>query len=132
MKIKKTVSSINDYVPEQEKKMESAPDLIPQAEAYENPDEEKAAKIDRLPRGSYTIYTDGGCDVNSGGKGGATCVIVDSDGNVARKCSEGYFATTNIRMEMRAVMLGLDQVEPGSKIHLYSDSQYTLNCLSGV
>lgn len=41
-------------------------------------------------------------------------------------------ATTNNRMEMRAVMLGLDQVEPGSEIHLYSDSQYTLNCLSGV
>ena len=116
----------------QEKKTESASGLNSRAAIYENPDEGEAAKMGRLPKGRYTIYTDGGCDVNPGGKGGAACVIVGSDGNVVRKCSEGYFATTNNRMEMRAVMLGLDQVEPGSEIHLYSDSQYTLNCLSGV
>lgn len=116
----------------QEKKAEAASGSNPEVGICENPDEAATAKIDRLPMGSYTIYTDGGCDVNPGGKGGAACVIVDSDGNVVRKCSEGYFATTNNRMEMRAVMLGLAQVEPGSEIHLYSDSQYTLNCLSGV
>lgn len=92
----------------------------------------QADKRNLLPKGSYAVYTDGGCEVNPGGKGGAACVIVDSDENVARKCSEGYFATTNNRMEMRAVLLALEQVESGSEIHLYSDSLYVLNGISGT
>ena len=92
----------------------------------------QADKRNLLPKDSYAVYTDGGCEVNPGGRGGAACVIVDMNGKVLQKWSEGYFATTNNRMEMRAVLLALEQVEPGSEIRLYSDSQYVLNCLSGA
>lgn len=83
-----------------------------------------------LPAGEYTVYTDGGCERNPGGRGGAACVIIGK-GGVKKAYSEGYWSSTNNRMEIRAVMMALEKIAPGSGITLFSDSLYVLNCLSG-
>lgn len=80
----------------------------------------------------YTIYTDGGCAYNPGGPGGIGVVVINNETKERVEISKGYKATTNNRMEILAVIEGLKVTEPGASITLYSDSQYTLNCMSGV
>lgn len=81
--------------------------------------------------GAYIVYTDGGCAVNPGGPGGATCVVTAPDGAVA-ELSRGYFSTTNNRMELTAVIMALEAIPGDAPVCLYSDSQYVLNCMSGA
>lgn len=77
----------------------------------------------------YTVYTDGGCLVNPGGPGGIGIVIISADGT--KEISRGYRATTNNRMEMRAVLTALQALPEKCLIHIYSDSQYVINSLAG-
>lgn len=49
---------------------------------------------------SFEIYTDGGCDVNPGGRGGYGVVIIDRATGEYREISGGYDHTTNNRMEI--------------------------------
>ena len=74
----------------------------------------------------YTVYTDGGCSHNPGGTGGAACVIIHD--NTIEKYSEGYFSTTNNRMEVRAIIMALTHVPIGEEVTIYSDSNYAINC----
>ncbi len=76
------------------------------------------------------IYTDGGCTGNPG-IGGYGAVIIDEDESET-KLSEGYFWTTNNRMEIMAVLKALEFVGDEADIDLYADSEYVLNVMSGV
>lgn len=78
----------------------------------------------------YTLYTDGGCIFNPGGPGGCAAVLLDKTKNV-REFYQGYQATTNNRMEIMAVILGLKRVPIGSSVLIYSDSQYVVNTMNG-
>ena len=80
---------------------------------------------------NYIVYTDGGCAFNPGGPGGIGVVIVDTNSGEVREISGGYFSSTNNRMEIMAVITALEELPRGSSIELYSDSQYTLNCMCG-
>lgn len=80
----------------------------------------------------YIIYTDGGCERNPGGRGGYGIVMVNATTGEVSEYSEGFLSTTNNRMEVMAVLRALEMVPEGSSIRLYSDSQYTLNCLTGA
>ncbi len=73
------------------------------------------------------IYTDGGCSGNPG-PGGWAYVLRDGSGETIG--SGGEAATTNNRMELRAVISALTEAErrsPGAPIVLYTDSQYVKN-----
>ncbi len=81
--------------------------------------------------GNYHIYTDGSC-LNNGNNGtGGYCAIVqdlESDESIIIKGSQAN--TTNIRMEMLAIIKGIAKVPEPSKIKLYSDCQMLVNAIN--
>jgi ribonuclease HI len=77
----------------------------------------------------YTIYTDGSCLKNPGGPGGYAAVIYRGD-ELIEELSGGDVVTTNNRMELMAVIVGLHAVRERSVITLYSDSQYVIKTLT--
>lgn len=71
------------------------------------------------------IYTDGASKGNPG-KGGYG-VILES-GQHYKELAQGYQNTTNNRMELLAVIVGLEAIKaPNQQIVVYSDSQYVVN-----
>jgi ribonuclease HI len=77
----------------------------------------------------YTIYTDGSCLKNPGSPGGYAAVIYRGD-ELIEELSGGDVVTTNNRMELMAVIVGLHAVRERSVITLYSDSQYVIKTLT--
>ena len=75
-----------------------------------------------------SIYTDGACSNNPYGNGGYGTLIVD--GEDRQELSGGFQHTTNNRMEMMAVIAGLEALEEASEVTLYSDSQYIVNSIN--
>ncbi len=68
------------------------------------------------------IYTDGAASGNPGP--GGYGVILKS-GKHYKELSEGYRLTTNNRMELLAVIAGLEKIKSkGSKVDIYTDSKY--------
>ena len=68
------------------------------------------------------IYTDGASSGNPGPGGYGTVLI---SGKHRLEKSEGFKLTTNNRMELMAVIVGLEALKiPGSKIVIYTDSKY--------
>jgi len=69
-----------------------------------------------------TIYTDGASRGNPG-PGGYGVVLIS--GKHRLEISEGFRLTTNNRMELMAVIVGLEALKiPGSKVVIYTDSKY--------
>ena len=72
-----------------------------------------------------TIYTDGAAQGNPG-RGGYGVVLLC--GPFRKELSAGYAHTTNNRMELMAVIAGLEALKfEGSEVVIYSDSQYVVN-----
>ena len=72
-----------------------------------------------------SIFTDGSSRGNPGP--GGFGVILKS-GNLVKELSEGYKLTTNNRMELLAVIKGLEALKnPGSEVIIYSDSKYVID-----
>jgi len=72
--------------------------------------------------GEITIYTDGAASGNPG-PGGYGVVMIYEKHRLER--SEGYKLTTNNRMELMAVITGLEALKiPGSRVKVYTDSKY--------
>ena len=68
------------------------------------------------------IYTDGAASGNPG-RGGYGVVLISGKHRLEK--SEGFRLTTNNRMEMMAVIAGLEALKiPGSKVVVYTDSKY--------
>jgi ribonuclease HI len=69
-----------------------------------------------------TIYTDGAASGNPG-KGGYGVVLISGRHRLEK--SEGFRLTTNNRMELLAVIVGLEALKiPGSRVVIYTDSRY--------
>ena len=75
------------------------------------------------------MYTDGSCLRNPGGPGGWAAVIVEEDDS-ERVVVGGEESTTNNRMEMLAVIKGLEAVPEGAEVLVHSDSQYVVNTMT--
>ncbi|HIW75716.1 MULTISPECIES: ribonuclease HI [Gordonibacter] len=78
------------------------------------------------------IFTDGAARGNPGPGGFGTVMrFTDSAGRVHEKeLSQGYERTTNNRMELMAVIAGLEALKRPCEITLYSDSQYVVNAFN--
>lgn len=72
--------------------------------------------------GEIIIYTDGAASGNPG-PGGYGVVLIYGKHRLEK--SEGFRLTTNNRMELLAVITGLEALKiPGSKVVVYTDSRY--------
>ena len=76
---------------------------------------------------SNIIYTDGSAKGNPG-KGGYGAVLIS--GRHRKELSQGFFLTTNNRMELLAVIIALEAIKTtGSNITIYSDSKYVVDAV---
>ena len=73
------------------------------------------------------IYADGACQGNPG-PGGYGVVLLY--GEYRKEISGGYRKTTNNRMELTAVIKGLEALKGKCEVDLYSDSKYVVDALS--
>lgn len=72
--------------------------------------------------GEITIYTDGASSGNPG-PGGYGVVLISGKHRLEK--SQGFRLTTNNRMELMAVIAGLESLKiPGSRVVIYTDSKY--------
>ncbi|MCY4561317.1 MAG: ribonuclease HI [Flavobacteriaceae bacterium] len=79
--------------------------------------------------GKITIYTDGGCEGNPG-IGGYGIIMEYNDGNkiISKEFYQGYEMTTNNRMELLAVIVGLEKIKKeNQKVQIFSDSKYVVD-----
>ena len=78
-------------------------------------------------QGAVIIYTDGAARGNPGRGGYGTILMY---GNKSKELSGGYRLTTNNRMELMAVIAGLEALKkPNLNIIIYSDSQYIVKAI---
>lgn len=71
------------------------------------------------------IYTDGSSRGNPG-RGGYGAILMS--GNHRKELSQGYRLTTNNRMELLAVIAGLEAIKKNDlPVTVFSDSQYIVN-----
>ena len=74
-----------------------------------------------------TIYTDGS-SMGNPGPGGYGVVLMA--GRHRRELSQGYRLTTNNRMELMAVIVGLEALKnPQSTVTIFTDSQYVFKAV---
>ena len=74
-----------------------------------------------------TIYTDGSSLGNPGPGGYGTVLLTERH---RKELSQGYKLTTNNRMELMAVIVGLEELKiPQSTVTVYSDSQYVVHAI---
>ncbi len=70
------------------------------------------------------IYTDGSAKGNPG-NGGYGVVLLYSVHQ--KKISQGYILTTNNRMELLAVIIGLESLKRSCDVMIFSDSKYVID-----
>lgn len=74
------------------------------------------------------IYTDGAARGNPGPGGYGVVMLF---GSLRKEISKGYSKTTNNRMELLAVIVGLEAVKRKElKIKVYSDSRYVVDAVN--
>ena len=74
-----------------------------------------------------TIYTDGACSGNPGPGGYGTVI---QSGQNRKELSGGFSRTTNNRMELMAVIEGLEVLTEPCAVTLYSDSRYIVDAVN--
>jgi ribonuclease HI len=81
-----------------------------------------------MTTGEIVIYTDGAARGNPG-PGGLGVVMVY--GKLRKELSEGYRLTTNNRMELLAVIRGLEALKRDDlKVTIYTDSRYVADAVN--
>lgn len=75
-----------------------------------------------------TIYTDGASRGNPGRGGYGTVLLYKGH---RKELCQGFRMTTNNRMELMAVIVGLEALKkPGMRVTVYSDSQYVVDAIN--
>ena len=82
---------------------------------------------------AVTLYSDGAAKSNPDGPGGYGTVLefVDSGGQLhVKEISEGYVRTTNNRMELMGVIVGLESLNRPCDVEVVSDSKYVTDAFN--
>ena len=91
-----------------------------------NQKEKDPQKADKKSQKTVVIYTDGACSGNPGAGGYGVVLLY---GGKRKEMSEGYRLTTNNRMEVLAVIKGLEALKEPCQVTLYSDSKYVVDAI---
>jgi ribonuclease HI len=83
----------------------------------------------------FVVFADGSSLSNPGGPGGTGFIVFDRERSAlrfggVRYQTDGELAVTNNRMELRAVMQGLEGLPDGATVEVTSDSLYVVKALS--
>lgn len=79
-------------------------------------------------KGSIFLFTDGACSGNPG-PGGYAAIL--RYGRYEKEFSGGFRLTTNNRMELLAVITGLEAIRwEHATVEVYSDSSYVVNAVT--
>lgn len=81
-------------------------------------------ETNELKNKKVIMYTDGACSGNPGAGGWATIMLA---GGKEKRISGGEAITTNNRMELLAVIRGLESLKKECEVEIYSDSAYVVN-----
>ena len=73
------------------------------------------------------IYTDGACSGNPGPGGYGTILRFNGQ---EKELSAGYKQTTNNRMELMAIIVGLEALKEKCQVAVYSDSKYIVDAVN--
>ena len=73
-----------------------------------------------------TLYTDGACSGNPGPGGYGAVLIYEGR---EKEIAGGEKSTTNNKMEMMAVIKGLEALKEPCEVEVYSDSAYVVNAI---
>lgn len=83
---------------------------------------------DMQQRPPIFLYTDG---ASSGNPGPGGYGVVLKCAGMTKEMSEGFNLTTNNRMELLAVIKGLEAIRwDNAEVHVYSDSSYVVNAIN--
>ena len=85
-----------------------------------------------MQEGKVVIYTDGGC-IGNPGQGGYGIILEFANGKqtISKEISQGYALTTNNRMELMAVIRGLEELKKERlSVVIYSDSKYVVDAVN--
>ncbi len=75
---------------------------------------------------NVTLYTDGACSGNPG-PGGYGAILIFK--GFEKEISGGELNTTNNKMEITAVVKGLEAIKERCRVTVYSDSAYVVNAV---
>ncbi len=90
-------------------------------------EERKTAPHENVGEDTVVLYTDGACSGNPGAGGWAAILSYKGKEKVL---SGGEEMTTNNRMELMGVIVGLENIKEGSKVSVFSDSAYVVNAFN--
>ena len=90
-------------------------------------EEKKNARHVSVSDDTVVLYTDGACSGNPGAGGWASILSFKGKEKIL---TGGEEMTTNNRMELLAVIVGLESIKAGSKVNVYSDSAYVVNAFN--
>ena len=79
----------------------------------------------------YEVYIKGCCLFGPGGPGGYGAIIVDTKTRKIAELSKGFFASTEERMELMAMIAALSRISLNESISLFSESKYAVGILNG-
>lgn len=88
---------------------------------------QEKSKLPEIDEDCVVLYTDGACSGNPGAGGYAS--ILNFKGK-EKVISGGEADTTNNRMELMAVICGLEAIKKDSKVKVFSDSAYVINAFN--
>lgn len=78
-------------------------------------------------KSQVTLFTDGACSGNPGPGGFGTLLI---HGPHRKELSGGFRRTTNNRMELLAVITGLEALKRSCRVMVYTDSNYIVQAVN--
>ena len=93
---------------------------------FDNKTEGKVQPHDDIDKDTVVLYTDGACSGNPGAGGWAAILSFKGKEKVL---SGGEKETTNNKMELTAIIQGLEAIKKGQKVAVFSDSAYVVNAI---